>query len=394
MTARTIATASICLVAAACGGTGAVVVGSGGNGVSSGPNGIASIASSSGSAPAPVTSHTPAKMGVEVWLTRGGKLFPLTRGVTVTKAVIGAAVQALLSGPTRAERARSAVPAGTQLLGISLHGGVATVDLTSDFTAGGSAGSERLRLAQLVYTATQFHGVRGVLLHLDGAPVTALSDGLVLANPMTRRSMGFPELAPAISVTSPQAGATVQAPFTVRGVADVFEAGLTFKLLDASGHELSSGASAASCGTGCPGTFSFTIDELGISHIQDGTLVISSANASGLPDGGEHLRLPLVLLPPFNVTSPQPGATLTTPATIAVSESSAPVVLVRIVDAQLHVLARRVVHDACAGCYGRIGTQSRVRLPFSVAGLQQGYVIVSPLHVTPNSGGQVVEIPG
>ncbi len=394
MTARTIATASICLLAAACGGTGAVVVGPGGNDVSSGPNGIASIASSSGTAPAPVTSHTPAKMGVEVWLTRAGKLFPITRGVTATKAVIGAAVQALLSGPTRGDGARSAVPAATQLLGISLHGGVATVDLTSDFTAGGSAGSERLRLAQIVYTVTQFHGVRGVLLHLDGAPVTALSDGLVLANPMTRRSMGFANLAPAISVTSPKPGTRVQAPFTVRGVADVFEAGLTFKLLDSAGRELSSGASGASCGTGCPGTFSFTIDELGVSHIQDGTLVISSANASGLPGGGEHLRLPLVLLPPFNVTSPQPGATLTSPATIAVNSASVDHVLIRVVDAQLHVLARKVVVDSCQACFGsELPPPFHVHLTFSVAGLQQGYVIVSPVHVNPSRGGQVVEIP-
>jgi sporulation and spore germination protein/immunoglobulin-like protein involved in spore germination len=393
MSIRTAAVVCTCLLAAGCGGSGAVVVGSG-----QGPRppaiaSVATVESSGGGSVAPVTGQTPAKLGVEVWLVRAGRLYPVTRGVQATRAVIGAAVRALLAGPA-GTGATSAVPAGTQLLGISLHGGVATVDLTSDFTSGGSAASERLRLAQLVYTVTQFHGVHGVRLHLDGSPATALSDGLVLADPMTRRSMGFADLAPAISVTSPRPGARVQAPFTVRGVADVFEAGLTFKLLDAQGHELGSGASSASCGTGCPGTFSFPFDEIGVSRIQRGTLVVSSANASGLPGGGEHVRVPLVLLPPFDVTSPLPGATLTSPATIAVNQGVAGDVLIRIADSHLHILARKVVHDVCVGCPGRaMGPAFRIHLPFSVAGLQNGYVVVSPLHMNRDRGGQVVEIP-
>jgi Immunoglobulin-like domain of bacterial spore germination len=206
--------------------------------------------------------------------------------------------------------------------------------------------------------------------------------------------MGFADLAPAIAVTSPRPGARVQAPFTVRGVADVFEAALTYKLLDAAGHELGSGASSASCGTGCPGTFAFTLDELGVSHIQRGMLVISSANASGLPGGGRQVRLPLVLMPPFNVTSPMPGATLASPATIAVNQGVAGDVLIRIADAHLRILARKVVHDDCVSCFGsEMGPAFRVSLSFSVAGLQPGYVVVSPLHQNPNRGGQVVEIP-
>jgi hypothetical protein len=285
------------------------------------------------------------------------------------------------------------VPASTQLLGISLHRGVATVDVTSDFEAGGTGASERLRLAQLVYTVTQFPTVHGVTLRLDGTTVAALSDGLVLADPLTRSSMGFPDLAPPITVVSPAPGASVQAPFTVRGVADVFEAGLTFKLLDAAGHELSSGATSASCGTGCPGTFSFQIDELGVSSAQNGTLVISSANASGKPGGGQSVRLPLRLLPPYDVTSPKPGATLTSPALIAFRYPSTSRVLLRIYDAQLHLLGRRVVTAPCVGHCHPTDAEYSTHIHFSVAGLQQGYVIVSPVHVNPATGGQVVEIP-
>jgi Sporulation and spore germination/Immunoglobulin-like domain of bacterial spore germination len=393
MTLRVAALISTCVLATACGSSGATVVGSGQNGGPTGVGAIVSTSSGGGSASAPVTGHTPATMPVEVWLARRGKLWPVERGVPATVAVVRAGIAALLRGPSRAETASSvtsAVAPGTQILGISLHKGIATVDLTSDFQGHGVAG-ERLALAQLVFTVTQYPTVRGVTLHLDGAPVTAFADGLVLPDPIGRTSMGFARLVPPITVTTPRPGASVRAPFTVSGVADVFEAGLTYKLLDASGHELGSGSSSASCGTGCPGTFSFQIPELGVSSIQNGTLVISGANASGQPGGGQSVRLPLRLMPPYDVTSPKPGATLTSPAVIAVRDPTTTQVLLRIFDAHLHLLARRVVNAGCAGCYG--GVNFRSHLSFSVAGLQQGYVVVSPLHADPNASGQVIEIP-
>jgi hypothetical protein len=285
---------------------------------------------------------------------------------------------------------RSAVPAGTQLLGISLHGGVATVDLTSDFQ-GQDVASQRLALAQLVYTVTGNPNVHGVTLHLDGAPVTAFADGLVVPDPIGRTSMDFATLVSPITVVSPQPGTSVQAPFTVRGIADVFEAGLTYRLLDASGHELSSGASSASCGTGCPGTFSFQVPELGISHTQMGTLVISAANASGLPSGGQSVRLPLRLVPPFDVTSPLPGSTLTSPAVVAFRQPVTSRVLVRVYDSKFHALGSRVVH---ASCFGRCGSVLyTAHIPFAAAGLQTGYIVLSPLPKRGDDSSEVVEIP-
>ncbi len=234
---------------------------------------------------------------------------------------------------------------------------------------------------------TQFPSVRGVTLHLDGAPVTALADGLVVPDPIRRTSMGFPTLVPPITVTSPLPGTAVQAPFTVKGVADVFEAGLTYRLLDASGHELGSGASSASCGTGCSGTFSFQIPELQISHSQAGTLVISAANASGQPGGGPPYRLPLVLVPPFDVSSPLPGATLTSPARITFTHPIATPVVLKIYDAKFHVLTRRVVRASC-GASCPPGYDYTTRVAFSVAGLQQGYVVLRPSTPIPPPRGR------
>jgi hypothetical protein len=385
MNLRILALAGGCVLAAGCGGSGAVDVGP-----ASGPT-TASSSSSTGVAP-PTT--LPSRMRLELWFEHSGKLWPVVRSVRLTPAVVGAAVSGLLAGPTRAEAAegvRSAVPAGTQLLGISLHRGVATVDVTSEFEGVGAA-RERLSLAQLVYSVTQFPTVHALRLHLDGRPVTAFADGLVLPDPIDRTSMGFAGLVSPITVTNPRPGASVRAPFTVSGIADVFEAALSYRLLDAAGHELSAGSSAASCGTGCAGTFSFTIDDLGVSTIQAGTLVISSANASGRPGGSRSVRLPLHLVPPFDVTSPRPGATLTSPTVIAFRYPTAGQVVLRIFDAHLHLLGRRVVSASCIGpCPKDVEYTNHVH--FSVAGLQQGYVEISPLHPTPNAPGQVVEIP-
>jgi hypothetical protein len=391
MNLRLLAVITTCALAAACGSSGAVVVSGGQNGGATGVSVI--VSSGGGSASAPITGHTPATMRVEVWFARRGKLWPVERSVPTTLAVVRAGIAALLRGPTRAEAAAgvtSGVPPGTQILGISLHGGVATVDLTSDFQGHGVA-AERLALAQLVYTVTGYPTVHGVMLHLDGAPVTAFADGLVLPNPIGRASMKFVKLVSPITVVRPEAGASVRAPFTVSGVADVFEAGLTYELLDASGHELGSGSSSASCGTGCPGTFSFEIPELGVAHDQPGTLVISSGNASGQPGGGQTVRLPLLLVAPTDVILPAPNATLTSPAAISFRHPIAGRVSVRVYDAHFHVLGRRTV---TATCFGRCATVLyTVHIPFVASGLEQGYVVVTPLHRDPNASGQVVEIP-
>jgi hypothetical protein len=387
---RIITLAGACVLAAGCGGSGAVDVGP-----APGQNGSAGplTPGSSGSTEVTAPTTVPSRMRLEVWFERSGKLWPVARSVRLTPAVVGAAVSRLLAGPTRAEAAAgagSAVPAGTQLLGISLHGGVATVDVTSEFEGGGAA-RERLSLAQLVYSVTQFPTVHALRLHLDGQPVNAFADGLVLPDPIDRTSMGFAALVSPITVTNLRPGAAVRAPFTVSGIADVFEAALSYRLLDASGHELSAGSSAASCGTGCAGTFSFTIPELGVSSYQTGTLVIRG--------GGQVLRLPLRLVPRYNVRSPLQGTTLTSPATIAFTTPighEAQKVLVRILDAKFRVLDRRVVEIAGCPVNGKclmLPGPRRATLHFSIAGLQQGYVVISPLHPTPNAPGQVVEIP-
>jgi hypothetical protein len=323
-----------------------------------------------------------------VWFERNGKLWPGQRHAS-GKAVIHDAVTALLAGPSAAEGGQgvsSAVPAGTQLLGISMHERVVTVDLTSEFVTGGDAASERARLAQLVYTVTQFSGIGGMHLRVDGAHQAVFpGDGLVIPPFLTPQSMNFTSLVPPIIVTSPLPGQTVSAPFTIRGVADVFEAALNYRVLDAAGRTLSSGSSSASCGTGCVGAFSFEVPELGVSRPQAGTLVVFDSDPSGIPSKTVVVRVPVRLSPLYDVAAPLPLATITSPATVTFATAYTARILVRVLDGHFHELGRRVVDP------GITGLCCSARVAFSATGAGRGYVVVSPFGA--GVSGMAEEIP-
>lgn len=68
----------------------------------------------------------------------------------------------------------------------------------------------------------------------------------------------------AIVVESPEPGATVSSPITISGTADVFEATVSIRILDAAGNEIARTFTTATCGSGCRGDYrksvSFEID--------------------------------------------------------------------------------------------------------------------------------------
>lgn len=114
----------------------------------------------------------------------------VTRAVPVAPAVATNAMLALIAGPTEDERDEglsSAIPADTLLLGIVIEDGLATIDLGREFESGGGSFGMLSRLAQVVYTLTQFPTVNSVQFHLDGEPVTVFSgEGILLEEPVTR----------------------------------------------------------------------------------------------------------------------------------------------------------------------------------------------------------------
>lgn len=189
-------------------------------------------------------------------------LVPLTRKVPDTQAPARAAMDALLAGLTAAEREdrviTSGVPDGSRLLGLSIEDKVATVDLSSEFESGGGSMSVFVRLAQVVYTLTQFPTVQSVVFEIEGLPVSVFgSEGIVLDRPVGRDD--FHDQLPAIFVDEPTYGADLGNPVQVSGSANVFEAVFLVTLLDGARGPIAEVRAMATCGTGCRGTFEVTL---------------------------------------------------------------------------------------------------------------------------------------
>lgn len=180
------------------------------------------------------------------------------------KARATAAIAALLAGPVEAELSASpamftSVPPDTALQGLQIDpAGIATVDLSDAFQGPDDLPALRTALGQVVVTLTQFPEVIGVNVTINGA-VLAQTDasGIQLDRPATRPDYSD-QLGP-IFVDDPAWGSTLQSPFQLAGLSDVFEAQFGFRLLDADGRSLASGQLKASCGTGCLGTYEVSV---------------------------------------------------------------------------------------------------------------------------------------
>ncbi len=193
---------------------------------------------------------------------RSEGLVPVLREVPETAGVARAAMNALLAGPTTSESGgrtvSSAIPDGSRLLGIDIKNGIATVDLSTEFDSGGGSASMHFRLAQVVYTLTQFSTVKSVVFQIEGTTVTVFSsEGIVLAGPVGRGD--FADQLPSIFVDRPAYGAAIGNPARVTGNANVFEAAFLISLLDARGRILVDEPVMALCGTGCRGGFDVTL---------------------------------------------------------------------------------------------------------------------------------------
>lgn len=264
---------------------------------SSAPSVSPSAASPSAVA-SPSPSVVPVTAPVKLWLTLEDSIALTTRQALVTPPQFGtAAVTELVKGPTQLEAASgfaTAIPAGSQLLGLVVEGGVATVDLSEEFESGSGSLSVRLRLAQLVYTLTEFPTVQGVVIEIEGQPVTTFSsEGLVIDNPLTRAD--FQDLVAPIIVQAPVPGERVTSPVTVSGTANVFEANVSMRILGPDNEVLAETFATATCGTGCRGTYKKNVP-FQVVEETEGIIEVFEASAE---DGSplHVVRVPVVLVP-------------------------------------------------------------------------------------------------
>ncbi|HQJ97835.1 MAG TPA: GerMN domain-containing protein [Thermoleophilia bacterium] len=232
-------------------------------------------------------------MTVSVYLMRGEHLGVSHRTVPSSAAVATAAMNALLAGPNARERAAglgTAIPAGTTLNGVVVEGGTARVDLSGEFAAGGGSLSMQARVAQVVYTLTQFRTVRRVDFLIDGGRVETLGGEGIMLHAGQRRS-DWNDLLPAIFVETPAVGGTVRSPLTVAGTAMVFEATFVTEVLDEEGEILAQETVTASRGAPQRGRFSVEIGFLTHGARRGALLVyeVSMADGSRL----NQVRIPL-----------------------------------------------------------------------------------------------------
>jgi hypothetical protein len=180
-------------------------------------------AGSSGSGPATDETTT-----IAVYLIEGELLERVSRTVPEVPGIGAEALRALLAGPTLAEtRAglETAIPTDTRLLGLTVSGGTATVDLSRAFESGGGTLGLTLRLAQVACTLDQFDSVDGVRFALGGELLSVFSgNGIVLDRPVNCASYhtylpggtpsGSPPATSGSSTTSPATPSSRTTPST------------------------------------------------------------------------------------------------------------------------------------------------------------------------------------
>lgn len=222
-------------------------------------------ASPGSSSPASV-APTPVSEQLQVYLVLGfGGQAGLVPGVRPNAGGgVGpdAAMRALLAGPTDIEASArpaiyTAIPAGVELLGLRIDGGVATVDLSGTFEARTEDGlPTSMRIAQVVYTLTRFAEIDAVSFEIEGRLATLIGPaGLEFS---IDRPLNRPDLHKALQplfVDEPAWGASISSPVRVAGLANAFEATFELRIADAEGRALAAGPVTATCGTGCWGDF-------------------------------------------------------------------------------------------------------------------------------------------
>ena len=214
----------------------------------------------------PATTATTSGRGsdtvtVKAYFSQNEVMTPVSRTVPYTLATARAAMEELLRGPNDDEQARglfSAIPAGTKLLDVSIANKVATVDLSAEFESGGGSLAMFTRLAQVVFTLTQFPSVDSVVFKLEGTKVDLFSgEGIILEDPQTRAD--WESMSPAILVESPTQGEVVDSPLRAKGTANTFEGTFIINIVDWDGLIIAEKIVTATSGSGTRGTFDVTV---------------------------------------------------------------------------------------------------------------------------------------
>ncbi len=207
---------------------------------------------------------------------------------------------------------------------IVLEEGVATVDLSSGFADGPNEGQPATpallarRMAQVVFTLTQFDEISSVRFQVDGQPINALdSDGATVFRPVTRED--YASITPIILVESPGVWERLTSPLHLTGSANTFEANVQYRLTDARGTTVIAGFFSATSGSGTRGTFD---EEIAFEVTRQGraTLVLFEQSAVD----GSDINVVAIPIEIVRSETPTPTAEAGSPTIAPASPTSAP----------------------------------------------------------------------
>jgi len=150
------------------------------------------------------------------------------------------------------------------------------------------------RLAQVVYTATQFPGVKAVTFKLDGKKVDVFGgEGIILDKPRTRKACEGET--PAILIDTPSWRESLASGDPISGTANVFEAVFKIEVRDAGGTIVFADTVKATSGTGTRGTWSVTPDLSGAKAGVGSIRVYAESPKDGTPT--DVVKVPVILEP-------------------------------------------------------------------------------------------------
>jgi hypothetical protein len=212
----------------------------------------------------------PETTSFRIYLLRDGRVQPVARTAAKTAAVANAAFQGLISGATKAEQQlglSTEVPS-VKPWSLALDKGVVRLETATEFN--------RLALAQIVYTLTQFPTVKAV--EIAGMRYTRAD---------------FEDETPIILVESPLPFQTVKSPLRATGTANTFEATFNYDLIGPDGKVISTHFVTATSGSGQRGTFDFSVP-FSVERPGDGKLIVyelSAKDGSRIHEGEIPIRL-------------------------------------------------------------------------------------------------------
>jgi hypothetical protein len=198
----------------------------------------------------------------------------------------------------------------------------------------------------------------------------------------------------AIEVLSPAPNASVSSPVVVSGTAEVFEATVSIRILDANDNVIADTFTTATCGSGCRGDFATEIP-FSVGSEQPGVIQVFEVSA----ENGEEVDmvvLPVTLVPApgdqvIEVLTPVPDTRVSSPVTVSgTADVFEATVSIRILDANNNVIADTFTTATCgSGCRGDFEAE----VSFSVGTEQRGVIEVYEVSAQDGSRINIVRIP-